>query len=150
MNFEAGGSCRGGPPRVRDGDRARGRVADRPGALISGRVARVRVRAMPYFVVNSYHGPAWVEGRPMREQAGWPAHRDFMNSLPDGFVLLGGPVDGHRNRAMLIVRGTDISEVHGVLDPDPWVRSGTLVEVIEPWEILVSDARVDPVLERSA
>ncbi len=98
---------------------------------------------MAYFVVNSFHGPAWIEGRAMREQDGWPAHRAFMNALPEGFVILGGPVvhpggpaDGHR-RAMLIVRANDPAEVRRILDPDPWVRSGHLVEVIEPWEILI-------------
>jgi len=91
---------------------------------------------MAYFVVNSFHGPAWVEGRPMREQEGWPGHREFMNALPDGFVFLGGPVDGHR-RAMLLVKAADLAEVHRLLDPDPWVVSGHLVEVIEPWEILI-------------
>ena len=96
---------------------------------------------MAYFVVNSFHGPAWVEGRSMHDQEGWPAHRDFMNALPDGFVLLGGPVDGHR-RAMLIVQARDLPEVRRLLDPDPWVRSGHLVEVIEPWEILI---RSEPV-----
>ena len=93
---------------------------------------------MPYFVVNSYHGPAWIEGRAMREQDGWPAHRDFMNGLPEGFVFLGGPVDGHR-RAMLLVKARDLAEVHLLLDPDPWVRSGHLVEVIEPWEVTIGD-----------
>lgn len=96
-------------------------------------------RRVPYFVVNSYHGPAWVEGRPMRDQDGWPAHRDFMNGLPDGFVVLGGPVEGHRRRAMLIVRAADLEEARQVLDPDPWVASGHLVEVIEPWEILIGN-----------
>jgi uncharacterized protein YciI len=94
---------------------------------------------MAYFVVNSYHGPAWVEGRAMREQDGWPAHRDFMNALPEGFVTLGGPVDGHRVRAMLIVKADDLATVRRLLDPDPWVRSGTLVEVIESWEILIGE-----------
>ena len=94
---------------------------------------------MAYFVVNSYHGPAWIEGRAMRDQVGWPAHRDFMNALPAGFVFLGGPVDGHRQRAMLLVRAKDLEEVHRVLDPDPWVRSGHLVEVIEPWEVLIGE-----------
>jgi hypothetical protein len=94
---------------------------------------------MAYFVVNSYHGPSWVEGRPMREQPGWNEHRDFMNGLPEGFVHLGGPVDNHRTRAMLVVRAQDLSEVHRVLDPDPWVQSGVLVEIVEPWEILIGN-----------
>lgn len=94
---------------------------------------------MAYFVVNSFHGPAWVPGRPMHEQEGWSAHRDFMNTLPSGFVFLGGPVDGHRQRAMLLVKATDLSEVQRILDPDPWVKSGVLVEVVEPWEILMGN-----------
>jgi uncharacterized protein YciI len=92
---------------------------------------------VPYFLVNSYHGPAWSDGLPMREQAGWPSHRDFMNALPEGFVVLGGPVDGHRIRAMLVVKASDLAEVRRLLDPDPWVRSGHLVELIEAWEILI-------------
>ncbi len=102
--------------------------------------------AVVIFVVNSYHGPAWKEGTAMREQSDWAAHRDFMNALPEGFVLLGGPVDGHRLRAMLVVRATNLAEVHRILDPDPWVHSGTLVEIIEPWEILVSDSAIDGAL----
>lgn len=74
----------------------------------------------------------------MREQDGWPAHRDFMSALPEGFVFLGGPVDGHR-RAMLLVKAADLAEARRRLDLDPWVRSGTLVEVIEPWEILIGE-----------
>ena len=62
-----------------------------------------------------------------------------MNALPEGFVFLGGPVDGHRNRAMLVVRAVDLTEVHRLLDPDPWLKSGTLVETIEPWEILMGN-----------
>jgi len=75
----------------------------------------------------------------MREQEGWAAHRDFMNTLPAGFIFLGGPVDGHRNRAMLLVKASDLEEVHRLLDPDPWVQSGVLVEVIEPWEVLIGE-----------
>jgi uncharacterized protein YciI len=97
----------------------------------------VSQRAMAYFLVNSYHGPAWLDGRPLREQPGWPEHRDFMNALPEGFVHLGGPVDDHRIRAMLVVKAADLDEVHRRLDPDPWVRAGVLVEVVERWEILI-------------
>lgn len=93
-----------------------------------------------YFVVSSYHGPAWVEGRPMQEQPGWPAHRTFMNALPPGFVRLGGPVDGHRARAMLIVHAADIAEVRRVLDPDPWLRAGVLVQLIEPWDVVIDNS----------
>ncbi len=75
----------------------------------------------------------------MREQPQWDEHRDFMNALPDGFVLLGGPVDGHRHRAMLVVKSESLEEAHRILDPDPWVRSGVLVELFEPWDILIGN-----------
>jgi uncharacterized protein YciI len=91
---------------------------------------------MAYFVVNSYHGPAWQDDRPMRQQRLWDDHAAFMNGLPEGFVALGGPVGGGR-RSMLIVKADTEAEVRAWLDPDPWVRSGHLVEVIEPWEILL-------------
>ena len=94
---------------------------------------------MAYFVVHSYHGPAWSHARSMREQADWNAHAEFMNALPEGFVVLGGPVDGHRTRAMLVVRADSVEEVHRRLDPDPWVQSGVLVEVVEAWEILIEN-----------
>lgn len=79
----------------------------------------------------------------MRDQDGWPAHRDFMNALPEGFVFLGGPVDGHRRRAMLVVRASNMDEVHRVLDPDPWLASGHLIAVLEPWEILLGNVPED-------
>jgi hypothetical protein len=91
---------------------------------------------MGYFVVSSFHGPAWEDDRPMRGQRLWDQHAAFMNALPEGFVVPGGPVGGGR-RSMLVVRAESEAEVRGRLDPDPWVRSGHLVEIVEPWEILL-------------
>ena len=93
---------------------------------------------MAYFVVNRFHGASWVDGQPRDRQAGWPEHRDFMNALPDGFVILGGPV-GDDRRAMFIVRAADPRDVRRILDLDPWVRSGHLVDVVEPLEIVLGN-----------
>ncbi|MGI0155262.1 MAG: hypothetical protein ACREDE_03915 [Thermoplasmata archaeon] len=40
---------------------------------------------------------------------------------------------------MLVVKATDLADARRLLDPDPWVRSGHLIEVIEPWEILMGN-----------
>jgi len=96
---------------------------------------------MPYFVVVSHQGPAWVAGRPMREQEGWAEHATFMNRLlDDGFVVLGGPIAGANvHRARLIVRCGSESEVRSRLAPDPWLRAGVLrTESIEAWDVLLS------------
>ncbi len=91
---------------------------------------------MGYFVVNSYHGPSWEQHLPMRQQRLWSEHAAFLDGLPSGFIVLGGPVGGG-HRAMLIVRAASEQEVRTQLAPDPWVRSGHRVEVVEPREILL-------------
>jgi uncharacterized protein YciI len=96
---------------------------------------------MPYFVVISEQGPAWREAVPMREQEHWSGHAVFMNALTaDGFVVLGGPIDGGtRHRARLIVRADDEQAVRDRLARDPWDHLGLLrIESIEEWEVLLS------------
>ncbi len=63
-------------------------------------------------------------------------HAAFLNGLPAGFVVLGGPV-GNGARVMLVVNAAVEAEVRARIDPYRWVRSGHLVEVIEPREILL-------------
>jgi uncharacterized protein YciI len=91
-----------------------------------------------YFVVTREPGPRWDVDKPMREQAGWREHADFMNSLADeGFVLLGGPV-GDRGRVLLIVNAPGQAEVRKRLDDDPWTPLELLpVTSIEPWQLLL-------------
>lgn len=104
---------------------------------------------MSYFVVISEQGPAWVDSHPMREQALWREHADFINPLCErGFVILGGPFgSGHPHRALLIVTSESRSAVHDQLQEDPWVKAGILrTASIEPWKILVSHDKLDPVL----
>lgn len=88
------------------------------------------------FVVLEEHGSAWDDGRPMEQQAEWPAHAAFMDSLAaEGFVALGGPLEGTR-RALLVILAEDISDVRQRLSDDPWIRSGLLVvKNCRPWTI---------------
>ncbi len=70
---------------------------------------------MELFVLRLERGGPWDWSRDMREQDGWDEHAKFMDDLVDeGFILLGGPLEGdretmhHRRRA---VRGGDSGAV---------------------------------------
>ena len=88
------------------------------------------------FAVTRSRGPAWQAGRPLEEQAEWSAHAVFMNALHrDGFVLLGGPLDGTPD-VLLIVRAGDADEIGARLADDAWTRNGLLrLERIVPWTL---------------
>lgn len=104
---------------------------------------------MAYFVVVNVQGPAWVDSRSMRDQALWTEHAAFINALiRGGFVVLGGPLgDGRPHRALLIISSESESTVRARLREDPWVQAGILrIGTVEPWAIIASDDRLDPVL----
>jgi uncharacterized protein YciI len=99
--------------------------------------------AMPsYFVVRRIPGPGWSMGVPLRSQALWPEHAEFMNGLgSERFVVLGGVV-GTANHALLVIDAPDETAVRARLEQDPWSRSRTLVvETIEPWNVLLGDPK---------
>lgn len=104
---------------------------------------------MPFFVVVNEQGPAWVASRPMRDQALWREHADFVNGLMgSGFILLGGPLGpGHPHRALLVVSAESEESARARLLEDPWMKAGTLrLGRLDRWEILVSNDRLDPAL----
>jgi uncharacterized protein YciI len=88
------------------------------------------------FAVTRSRGPAWAAGRPLEEQDAWRAHADFMNALHrDGFVLLGGPLEGTPD-VLLIVRASGADEIGARLAEDPWTRNGLLrIAQIVPWTL---------------
>src|SRR6476620_3305919 len=50
------------------------------------------------FAVRLEHGGPWDWSTGLREQDGWDEHARFMDSLvDDGFILLGGPLEGDRD-----------------------------------------------------
>jgi hypothetical protein len=59
-----------------------------------------------------------------------------MNALHrDGFVLLGGPLDGTPD-VLLIVRAGDADEITARLADDVWTRNGLLrIKHIVPWTL---------------
>jgi uncharacterized protein YciI len=97
---------------------------------------------MSTFAVIREGGPAWEFGRPLREQAAWEEHAEFMNALQDeGVVLVGGPLAGGP-KTLLIVSASSEEEVRRRLDADPWTPMGLLVIArIEPWEVLLGAVR---------
>jgi uncharacterized protein YciI len=104
---------------------------------------------MDLFIVVNEQGPSWVDSVAMREQSLWTEHAAFVNSLMyAGFIVLGGPIgSGHPHRALLVVRADSESEVRSRLAPDPWLQEGVLrIRSVEPWKILVSLDKLDPIL----
>jgi hypothetical protein len=50
-----------------------------------------------FFAVRLQRGGPWDWARDLRGQDGWEEHATFMDSLVDeGFVVLGGPLEGDR------------------------------------------------------
>ena len=71
------------------------------------------------FVILWAHGPAWVEGKTVREQPYWAEHAAFMDQLfENGMVVLGGPfADG--TGSLVVVEAENEQEVAAVFARDP-------------------------------
>ena len=81
-------------------------------------------------------GEAWNQARPLEEQDEWPSHAAFMNALEaDGFVVLGGPLEGTPD-TLLIIRADTAQQVAARLADDPWTRNGLLeITRVLPWTL---------------
>jgi hypothetical protein len=91
-----------------------------------------------HFVVVHRPGPQWDHGRGMREQDGWDDHARFMDDLAvEGFIVLGGPVEGGEHRAMLVVDAPDEHAVRERLDADPWKPDLLEIESVRRWTVLL-------------
>jgi uncharacterized protein YciI len=104
---------------------------------------------MAYFVSISEQGPSWVGGRAMRDQAGWTEHAAYVNAATSaGKIILGGPLgDGRVHRALLVLNFDTEARIRSWLAEDPWFQSGVLrLLSLEPWNLIVSNERLDPVL----
>jgi hypothetical protein len=91
---------------------------------------------MATFAVTMEHGPRWDASRGIREQDGFPEHAAFMDGLvADGFVILGGPVDGGR-AALLAVEAVDEAHLRARMAIDPWAPAQLLrVGSVQRWEL---------------
>jgi uncharacterized protein YciI len=93
---------------------------------------------VPYFVVRLRRGGPWDWTRGLREQNGWSEHAAFMDALvDDGFILLGGPLDGDKETLHIVVAESE-NAIRSRLARDPWAANGMLTPVgIEQWTILL-------------
>ncbi|MBV9614999.1 MAG: hypothetical protein JO031_06065 [Ktedonobacteraceae bacterium] len=93
------------------------------------------------FVILWAHGPAWVEGKTVREQPYWAEHAAFMDPLfENGMVVLGGPfADGMGS--LVVVEAENEQEVADVFARDPFVEHDIFVlNSLKQW-LLFLDAR---------
>lgn len=88
------------------------------------------------FAVFRRRGAGWIDGQPLDGQPDWTPHAAFMNALAaDGFVLLGGPLEG-TGEVLLIVRAPDADAIAARLAEDPWSRADILpVSEIMRWTL---------------
>ncbi|MGB5132917.1 MAG: YciI family protein [Steroidobacteraceae bacterium] len=95
-----------------------------------------------YFAVRRVHGRAWDAALPMRAQALWPEHSEFMTALTaEKFVVLGGPL-GSRAEVLLVIDAPTQDAVRARLAKDPWSMAHILeIASIEPWTIMLDGRR---------
>ncbi len=88
------------------------------------------------FAVTHTQGARWHTGRPLEEQANWPAHAAFMEALEaEGVVVLGGPLEGTPD-VLLIMRAREAAEIRARLAADPWHRDDLLrLGQVIPWTL---------------
>lgn len=88
------------------------------------------------FAVIRRHGAGWRDGAALEAQDDWGPHATFMTELHrDGFVVLGGPLDG-TDEVLLIVRAGDPDEIRWRLAEDPWTQQDILpIARIAPWTV---------------
>jgi uncharacterized protein YciI len=90
------------------------------------------------FAVRLERGGPYDFSRDLRQQDGWDEHARFMDSLVDeGFIVLGGPVEGDRE-TLHAISATSEEAVRERLAQDNWAKNGMLtIKSIEPWTILL-------------
>jgi len=88
------------------------------------------------FAVIRTRGAGWNGSLPLEGQRDWGGHASFMNALArEGFVILGGPLDGTPD-VLLIIRARTREEILDRLAADPWTTIDLLrVSRIAPWNL---------------
>ncbi|MGE5273039.1 MAG: hypothetical protein ACM3QU_04600 [Verrucomicrobiota bacterium] len=90
------------------------------------------------WVVRRRRGGPWDWSRDLREQEGWDEHATIMDGwVDDGFVLLGGPLEGERE-VLHVVDAASPEAIHTRLAEDNWTQNGMLETVsVEHWTIFL-------------
>jgi uncharacterized protein YciI len=100
---------------------------------------------MALYVLRLRRGGPWDWALDMRRQEGWDEHARFMDRLvDDGFILLGGPLEGGRE-TLHIVEAPSEAAIRERMAEDPWAKTGMLTPVsIEAWTVLLDGLRPAP------
>lgn len=88
-----------------------------------------------FFILRT-RGANWNRDCALEEQVGWAEHADFMNGLArEGFVVLGGPLEGTPNVLLLAMAESEDS-IRTRLAGDIWAQQDLLrVERVAPWNL---------------
>jgi uncharacterized protein YciI len=91
-----------------------------------------------FFAVRLQRGGPWDWSRGLREQDGWEEHARFMDLLVgDGFIVLGGPVEGDRE-ILHAISAPSAEAVRQRLAQDNWAQNGMLTVIsVEEWTVLL-------------
>jgi uncharacterized protein YciI len=99
---------------------------------------------MTLLAVRQARGGPWDWSRDLREQDGFEAHAAFMDGLvADGFVVLGGPLEGDREVLLIVEAESDDAAWTRFAD-DPWIRDGKLrIASVDEWHALLRGSTMD-------
>lgn len=96
------------------------------------------------YVIHYKTGPAWLVGKPLRDQPMGP-HGAYMRKLfAEGRMLAAGPtvntegadplVDG----GVILLRATSLDEAKAVMAADPAITAGLFVGEVRTWRVAFS------------
>jgi len=94
------------------------------------------------FVILWAHGPAWVDGKTVREQPYWTEHAAFMDAIfEDRTVIMGGPfTDG--TGSLVIVEAEEENEVRTLFANDPFVIYHIFeLSGLKQWQLFLDSRR---------
>jgi uncharacterized protein YciI len=91
-----------------------------------------------YFAVRLQRGGPWDWSRDLRRQDGFDEHARFMDSLvDDGFIVVGGPLEGERE-ILHLIDAPSKEAVRERLAQDNWHQNGMLtISSIDSWTLLL-------------
>jgi len=88
------------------------------------------------FVLRYQPGSAWVEGKPLTEQA-IASHLDYIeNAVAGGQVIAGGPINGGGSGGMYLIRAADLAAAQRFTTADPGVASALFAPRIDGWQAM--------------
>ena len=95
---------------------------------------------MPVRVVVVWRaGPTWTSGG-VREQPGWDAHAEFIDTLvANGTFVMGGPF-ADNSGSMSLLDGVSVEEARRIVADDTFVENGVFeLDDVREWDVFVDE-----------